>query len=162
MERTPQLCSLLEIEWTVEGAPPPSAGWVELTIMIECTPESGHCQSTFTLLYIYHTGACCTYIDGSIGHNEFSCFNYSTRVLKSRAVEVTTYATYVLFLSYCTLMLSKITLLTPPRVWPLNSWRKAKLTGRQLPPLFSVLYRIISKRRYILAAQLLLREKSGT
>jgi hypothetical protein len=31
-------------------------------------------------------------------------------------------------------------------------------TGRQLPPLSSVLYRIISKRRYILAAQLLLRE----
>jgi hypothetical protein len=35
-------------------------------------------------------------------------------------------------------------------------------TGRQLRPLSSVLYRIISKRRYILAAQLLLREKSGT
>ncbi len=35
-------------------------------------------------------------------------------------------------------------------------------TGRQPPPLSSVLYRIISKRRYILAAQLLLREKSGT
>ncbi len=35
-------------------------------------------------------------------------------------------------------------------------------TGRQLPPLSSVLYRIISKRRYILAAQLLLRVKSGT
>jgi hypothetical protein len=35
-------------------------------------------------------------------------------------------------------------------------------TGRQLPPLSSVLYRIISKRRYILAAQLLPREKSGT
>ena len=35
-------------------------------------------------------------------------------------------------------------------------------TGRQLRTLFSVLYRIISKRRYILAAQLLLREKSGT
>jgi hypothetical protein len=34
-------------------------------------------------------------------------------------------------------------------------------TGRQLRPLSSVLYRIISKRRYILAAQLLLREKSG-
>ncbi len=35
-------------------------------------------------------------------------------------------------------------------------------TGRQLPSLSSVLYRIISKRRYILAAQLLLREKWGT
>jgi hypothetical protein len=35
-------------------------------------------------------------------------------------------------------------------------------TGRQLPPLSSVPYRIISKRRYILAAQLLLGEKSGT
>ncbi len=34
-------------------------------------------------------------------------------------------------------------------------------TGRQLPPLSSVLYEIISKRRSILAAQLLLREKSG-
>ncbi len=34
-------------------------------------------------------------------------------------------------------------------------------TGRQLPPLSSVLYWIISKRRYVLAAQLLLREKSG-
>ncbi len=33
-------------------------------------------------------------------------------------------------------------------------------TGRQPPPLSSVLYGIISKRRYILAAQLLLREKS--
>ncbi len=39
---------------------------------------------------------------------------------------------------------------------------KGRGTGRQLPPLSSVLYRIISKRRYILAAQLLLREKSGT
>jgi hypothetical protein len=35
-------------------------------------------------------------------------------------------------------------------------------TGRQLRPISSVLYRIISKRRYILAAQLLLKEKSGT
>ena len=35
-------------------------------------------------------------------------------------------------------------------------------TGMQLPPLSSVPYRIIVKRRYILAAQLLLREKSGT
>jgi hypothetical protein len=39
---------------------------------------------------------------------------------------------------------------------------KVQYTGRQLRPLSSVLYRIISKRRYILAAQLLLREKSGT
>jgi len=31
-------------------------------------------------------------------------------------------------------------------------------TGRQLRPLSSVVYRIISKRRYILAAQLLLRD----
>jgi hypothetical protein len=34
-------------------------------------------------------------------------------------------------------------------------------TGRQPPPLSSVLYRIISERRSVLAAQLLLREKSG-
>ncbi len=34
-------------------------------------------------------------------------------------------------------------------------------TGRQLPPLSSVLYGIISERRSVLAAQLLLREKSG-
>jgi hypothetical protein len=34
-------------------------------------------------------------------------------------------------------------------------------TGRQLPPLSSVLYGIISKRRSVLAAQLLHREKSG-
>ena len=34
-------------------------------------------------------------------------------------------------------------------------------TGRQLPPLSSVLYGIISGRRSVLAAQLLLREKSG-
>ncbi len=40
--------------------------------------------------------------------------------------------------------------------------RTVATTGRQLRTLFSVLYRIISKRRYILAAQLLLREKSGT
>jgi hypothetical protein len=40
--------------------------------------------------------------------------------------------------------------------------KRSLTTGRQLPPLSSVLYRIISKRRYILAAQLLLREKSGT
>ncbi len=37
-------------------------------------------------------------------------------------------------------------------------WESVPHTGRQLPPLSSVLYRIISKR---LAAQLLLREKSG-
>ncbi len=35
-----------------------------------------------------------------------------------------------------------------------------KTTGRQLPPLSSVLYGIISGRRSVLAAQLLLREKS--
>jgi hypothetical protein len=35
------------------------------------------------------------------------------------------------------------------------------LTGRQLPPLSSVLYGIISRRRSVLAAQLHLREKSG-
>jgi hypothetical protein len=40
--------------------------------------------------------------------------------------------------------------------------KRGQSTGRQLPPLSSVLYRIIYKRRYILAAQLLLREKSGT
>jgi hypothetical protein len=34
-------------------------------------------------------------------------------------------------------------------------------TGRQPSPLYSVLYGIISKRRSVLAAQLLLREKSG-
>jgi hypothetical protein len=39
---------------------------------------------------------------------------------------------------------------------------KLSVTGRQLRPLSSVLYRIISKRLYMLAAQLLLREKSGT
>jgi hypothetical protein len=39
---------------------------------------------------------------------------------------------------------------------------RGETTGRQLLPLSSVLYRIISNRRYILAAQLLLREKSGT
>jgi hypothetical protein len=39
--------------------------------------------------------------------------------------------------------------------------KSVNITGRQLPPLSSVLYRIISKRRNILAAQLLLREKSG-
>ncbi len=39
---------------------------------------------------------------------------------------------------------------------------RGQSTGRQLRPLSSVLYRIIYKRRYILAAQLLLREKSGT
>jgi hypothetical protein len=43
--------------------------------------------------------------------------------------------------------------LTPQRI-PL-------ITGRQLPPLSSVLYGIISERRTVLAAQLLLREKSG-
>ncbi len=37
----------------------------------------------------------------------------------------------------------------------------AKATGRQLPPFSSVLYGIISERRSVLAAQLLLREKSG-
>jgi hypothetical protein len=34
-------------------------------------------------------------------------------------------------------------------------------TGRQLPPLSSVLYGIISERRTVLAAKLLLKEKSG-
>ncbi len=34
--------------------------------------------------------------------------------------------------------------------------------GRQLPPLSSVLYGIISERRSVLATQLLLREKSGS
>ncbi len=52
-------------------------------------------------------------------------------------------------------------------IFLLGHWFKvssatAPPTGRQLRPLSSVLYRIISKRRYILAAQLLRREKSGT
>ncbi len=29
--------------------PPPSPGWDEFTIMMECTPESGHHLSTFNL-----------------------------------------------------------------------------------------------------------------
>ncbi len=29
--------------------PPPSTGWAEFTVMMEFTPESGHCQSIFTL-----------------------------------------------------------------------------------------------------------------
>ncbi len=37
----------------------------------------------------------------------------------------------------------------------------ALYTGRQLPPLSSVMYGIISRRRFVVAAQLLLREKSG-
>ena len=41
-------------------------------------------------------------------------------------------------------------------LWPLVS-----TTGWQPPPLSSVLYGIISERRFVLAAQLLLREKSG-
>jgi hypothetical protein len=28
--------------------PTPSPGWAEFTIMMECTPESGHCQSICT------------------------------------------------------------------------------------------------------------------
>ncbi len=27
-------------------APPPSSGWAEFTIMMECTLKSGHCQSS--------------------------------------------------------------------------------------------------------------------
>jgi hypothetical protein len=38
---------------------------------------------------------------------------------------------------------------------------RATYTGRQPPPLSSVLYRIIYKRRSVVAAQVLLREKSG-
>ncbi len=32
--------------------PPHSAGWAEFTIMIEYTPESGHCRSIWTLLSV--------------------------------------------------------------------------------------------------------------
>jgi hypothetical protein len=33
-----------------EGGPaPPSLGWVDFTIMMECTPESGNCNSVCTL-----------------------------------------------------------------------------------------------------------------
>jgi hypothetical protein len=28
---------------------PPSPGWAEFTIMMECTPENGHCQYIYTL-----------------------------------------------------------------------------------------------------------------
>jgi hypothetical protein len=38
---------------------------------------------------------------------------------------------------------------------------EVKRTGRQPPPLSSVLYRIIYKRRSVVAAQVLLRENSG-
>jgi hypothetical protein len=31
---------------------PPSPGWADFTIMIECTPESGHCR-----VYLYHRSA---------------------------------------------------------------------------------------------------------
>ncbi len=40
-------------------------------------------------------------------------------------------------------------------------WLNYHTTGRHLPPLSSVLYGIISQRSSVLAAQLLLREKSG-
>jgi hypothetical protein len=29
--------------------PPPSLGWADFTLMMECTPESGHCHSVCTL-----------------------------------------------------------------------------------------------------------------
>jgi hypothetical protein len=38
---------------------------------------------------------------------------------------------------------------------------RVRVTGRQPPPLSSGLYRIIYKRRSAVAAQVLLREKSG-
>ncbi len=48
-------------------------------------------------------------------------------------------------------------------LYPASGDKKTTLesTGRQLPPLSSVLYGIILRRRSVLAAQLLLREKSG-
>ncbi len=48
----------------------------------------------------------------------------------------------------------------PPHTYDLYG-PVSKVTGRQLPPLSSVLYGIISKRRSVLAAQLILRKKSG-
>jgi len=33
--------------------PPPSPGWADFTIMMECTPESGHCQFVYS---VEHTG----------------------------------------------------------------------------------------------------------
>ena len=30
-------------------APPPSSGWANFFITMECTPESGHCHSVYTL-----------------------------------------------------------------------------------------------------------------
>jgi hypothetical protein len=46
-------------------------------------------------------------------------------------------------------------------VYPVQNSPSGCFTGRQLPPLSSVLYGIILRRRSVLAAQLLLREKSG-
>ncbi len=55
---------------------------------------------------------------------------------------------------------------TPPQLprakpLPAHGERMVITTGRQLRPLSSVLYGIILRRRSVLAAQLLLREKSG-
>ncbi len=47
------------------------------------------------------------------------------------------------------------------RTLSMHNFATVTSTGRQLHPVSSVLYRIISTRRYVLAAQLLLREKSG-
>jgi hypothetical protein len=50
LERT--TATLLVMVDRVKGggrAPPPSPGWADFTIMMECTPESSHCHSVCTL-----------------------------------------------------------------------------------------------------------------
>ncbi len=50
LERTHKLCSWWQIEWKGQGLhPPPSTGWADFTIMVECTPENGYCNSLCTL-----------------------------------------------------------------------------------------------------------------
>ncbi len=51
--------TLLVIVDGVKGrrhTPPGSPGWAEFTIMMECTSESGHCQSICTLSPVGYRG----------------------------------------------------------------------------------------------------------
>jgi hypothetical protein len=50
--------TLLLMEDRVKGggrAPPPSPGWtIFFTIMMECTPDSGHCHSVYSVVLSFN------------------------------------------------------------------------------------------------------------
>jgi hypothetical protein len=50
LERTPQVCIIVDIVKGGGACTPPFPAWADFSIMINCSPESGRCHSVYSAL----------------------------------------------------------------------------------------------------------------